>query len=392
MTQINLRSRLKSKQPKDSSDNSKNKEPLNKTSQLEEESIPKQDDNKQEKYEYKTESKPEESSSTGKIGTYPVPVYDFDELKEQPKKKKFLADVNKKMLLIAILVATIAGFLAMNYINSTYSDNANLYRPIKVVVAAKEIPARSTITVEMLKIQEIPAIYVVGGALKPTDNIVGKIATTTIFANEQLHRLRVSIPNSLTGIGPIIPAGHRSMKIGTSDSSGIKPTDYVDIIVSLPDPHNQNKVITTPALQKALILAVGNQISIADPESLRNNQLTIAVPENKVNLMVLLKNKGNFTILSRAPGDESVIAENFTPKELENALLGQFVRSTPNVAVPKNNPAPVRAAPVYNAPAYNPPVYHAPVRTYQAPVRQAPPRQAPARAPMVFNLNNNVKK
>ena len=370
MTQINLRNRIKSRQSA-----SQNSPPKG------------------------AESSPQTSAPTGPLGTFipPPPSLDFEELKEAPKKKSLIpADVNKKMLIFAAIIATIASFLAINYINSTYDKNASLTRPIKVVIAAREIPARTTITPEMLRTMEIPAMYVVGGALKPTDNIVGKIATTTIFANEQLHRLRVSVANAATGLSPNVPAGHRAMIIRTNMVNLIKPTDYVDIMVSLQDSHSQEKTITTSVLQRSLVLAVGAQINPNDPDSYRNydQSITIAVPENRVNLMTLLEAKGNFKVALRSPGDESLIAETFTAKELESALGGQFVNPIPSikpVEVKENNTSTSNYTPSYNyvAPTYNrpAPVYHAPVYRKPAP----PPKQAP-KVPMIYNLQTKPKK
>ncbi|PKL79612.1 MAG: Flp pilus assembly protein CpaB [Candidatus Melainabacteria bacterium HGW-Melainabacteria-1] len=348
------------------------------------------------------------------------PVFGTAQSAPEPKPKKALnlpflnrfkqLEINRKMLIVSLSVAAVASFLSVAYLKGIAEPLRGQAQMVKVITLTKDVPARTELTEVMLTIREVPKAYVPEGALayQPNMKLLGQVTTASLYKGEILHSERISLPNEDTGISTVIPAAHRAMTIRTANAGLINPSshdrkEYVDVIATIPDPNpvRQGKLITYPILQRAMVLAVGNRMSESESgaSAIPSNTISLAVPEDRVRLMVTLLKKGEFEVIPRGPADESVQPEEYTVQEIMDALQGKF-EATPAVASAKPEPAaikledpPVPAAPLvdlsggtptYRAPARAParaPVYRAPARApvYRAPVRTAP--RAPARAP-----------
>jgi pilus assembly protein CpaB len=359
-----------------------------------------------------------------------------DNFKMEPKKGNALfqrfqgMEVNRKMLIVSLSIAALASFLSMSYLKGIAEPLRGRSKLIKVVTLTQDVPARTTISSEMIKVSDIPQGYLPEGAVEYKENLklLGQVTLTGLYKGEVLHKDRISLPNAETGITTIIPDGHRAINIRTDsiNTSLIKPStqdrkEYVDVMATIPDPNpaRRGRLISIPILQRAVVLAVGDRLSGgASKEPSGGNSVTLAVPEDRVNLMVLIEEKGNLKVIPRSPTDDSTRQEKYTVQEIEDALLGKIESPVEEVPEPKAEPAKAEepepeapaaplvdlsggSRPAYRAPARKP-VYRAPARkpVYRAPAAPraaapkpaaprpaAPKAQAPApvRAPVVIN-------
>jgi pilus assembly protein CpaB len=376
---------------------------------------------------------PEDASASPAAKTTAQPT-------ESPKKSWPLLDklkqleVNRKMLVISLGIAGLATILSMSYLTGIAEPLKGKSKMVRVVTLAKDVPPRTALSEDMLKIQEVPAAYVPQGATliekNKTTVVLGMLTVTQLYKGEMLMTGRMSDPNAATGLATQIPEGHRAITVRTDNAHLMKPSDHVDIIASIADlnPVRRGKIISIPVLQKVKILAVGTQFSSEGNTNNSNGsaprEITVAVPDERVNLMSILEQKGNFNVILRSPKDQSILPEQYTIQEIEDALLGKFEAAptadtssekTPTKTVAKEKEEdPTEeditklidrsqpAAPAYRAPArsYSAPArntYRAPARNYTPPVRRAapaarPPAQAPVRsaprpvrAPVVIN-------
>lgn len=343
----------------------------------------------------------------------------------EPKPKKPLnfpllerfkqLEINRRMLLISVGVAALATVLAMFYIKGIADPLQRDSKMLKVITVTEDIPAGTKLTEKMVQIKEVPALFVPETAevYEPNLPLLGKVTTTTLYKGEMLNKQRTILPEDVGMID--IPKGHRAIQVKTDSAGLIKPSthdrkQYVDLIANIPDPDpgRKGKVIPYPVLQRALVLAVGDQVGDAAPKSntfssASSNKITVAVPEERLNLMVMLEDKTEFKVIPRAPDDESTQMEKYTLQEIEDMLQGKIESPTParNTSdTPSSAPAKPAAAPAalsnahgpdlsggssrsYSAPAYraparsySAPTYHAPARSYSAP-RSAPRAAAP---------------
>jgi len=325
-------------------------------------------------------------------------------------------EINRKMLVISLGVAALASFLSISYLKGIAEPLKGKSQMIKVVSLTQDVPPRTVLTEKMVTIKEIPAAYLSEGVLEYKENmkLLGQVTTTALYKGEVVHSRRVSLPSENTGITAITPEGFRPISIRMDNASFIKPSsterkEYVDVIATLPDPNpvRRGKLITIPVLQRAQVLAVGNHLSAdsVNASASPSNHITLAVPADRVNLMVILREKGNFNVIPRSSEDSSTQPERYTVEEIEDALQGKFEAEkvavkpepTPAPVVVKEEPkveaplvdlsAPARK-PAYRAPARRP-AYRAPARkpAYRAPARRpaAKPARKPVRAPVVIN-------
>lgn len=329
-------------------------------------------------------------------------------------------EINRKMLFISLGVAALASFLSISYLKGIAEPLKGKSQMIKVVALTQDVPSRTVLTEEMVTIKEIPSAYLPEGVMEYKENmkLLGQVTTTALYKGEVIHSRRVSLPSEDTGITAITPDGYRPISITMDNASFIKPSsaerkEYVDVIATLPDPNpvRRGKLITIPVLQRAQVLAVGNHMSaeaVNESASPASN-ITLAVPAERVNLMVILREKGNFNVIPRSSEDSSTQPERYTVEEIEDALQGKFeaekvavepaavvvepkeIKEEPEAALVDLS-APVRQ-PAYRAPARKP-VYRAPARkpVYRAPARPAarpaavkPAVKKPYRAPLVIN-------
>jgi pilus assembly protein CpaB len=348
-------------------------------------------------------------------------------------------EVNRKMLVISLGIAGIATILSMSYLTGIAEPLKGKSKMVRVVTLAKDVPPRTPLSEDMVQIKEVPAAYVPEGATviekDKTTVVLGMLTITQLYKGEMLMTGRMSDPNSNTGLATQIPEGHRAITVPTDNAYLMKPGDYVDVIAAISDlnPVRRGKIISIPLLQRAKILAVGNQFSAENNSNTNSGstprEITVAVPDERVKLMSLLKqSNGKFDVIQRASGDQSIQPEQYTIQEIEDALQGKFESSTSAETPAKEEKTPVKtvtkekeedpteedisklidrsqpaAAPAYTpprnsyrAPAYTPPrnTYRAPVQRAAPPVRQAAPapvRQAPrpVRAPVV--IQNGVQ-
>ncbi len=348
-------------------------------------------------------------------------------------------EVNRKMLLISLGIAGVATILSMSYLTGIAEPLKGKSKLVRVVTLAKDVPPRTPLSEDMVQIKEVPAAYVPEGATviqkDKTTVVLGMLTITQLYKGEMLMTGRMSDPNSNTGLATQIPEGHRAITVPTDNAYLMKPGDYVDVIAAISDlnPVRRGKIISIPLLQRAKILAVGNQFSAENNTNTNSGstprEITVAVPDERVKLMSLLKqSNGKFDVIQRASGDQSIQPEQYTIQEIEDALQGKFESSTSSETATKEDKPPVKTvtkekeedpteedisklidrsqpavAPAYTpprntyrAPAYTPPrnTYRTPVHRAAPPVRQAAPapvRQAPrpVRAPVV--IQNGVQ-
>lgn len=290
-----------------------------------------------------------------------------------PAKKM---EINRRMLGIALACGGLASVLVVSYLQSSAGALAHESRLVKVAVVTQDVPARTLLKPEMIQYQEIPAKFVPKGAVTAETPIKDLISTVDLFTGEQVLEKRVSKPSEETGLAALVPDGHRAVTVSNTLGKLLKSGDFVDLLVSVPQ---DNKVVTTLALQRALVLAVGDDLQ--GKASTSFDKATLAVPDNKVHVVTLLDEKGSFKLVLRSRSDESVLPTKVTDQALIGMLSGQVM--APRVNPVGNLPRlPVLSTPRlnFNTSSYQP----AAAQTYRAPAPRrvsAPRSYAPRRAP-----------
>lgn len=228
--------------------------------------------------------------------------------------------VNKRILLIGVILGLITVFFLNKYITSleeveeavaatSYSD---------VVVAAKSIPEHIKITEDMLKIESIPTDAVHPDAIVSLDKIVGGISKSEILNGEQVLSGRVVIDETDGTLSYWIPEDMRAITIPVNEITGVANYvdvgDKVDILatyqmeVKQPDGEEKDIPFTYTQLQNIEILALGGLKPKGDAGTIQQPaSLTLLVNPSQAEVLAFATLNGSFHLTLRNPTDNNKI-------------------------------------------------------------------------------------
>jgi pilus assembly protein CpaB len=140
----------------------------------------------------------------------------------------------------AFVLAALAGILTYGLLTSSMPASAAGGTPentIAVVVAATDIPFRRSIREEDLTTRNLPVDSVPEGAAITLDQVVGKMSTVDLFANEPMLIQQLVTPDVVTQqVALSVPDGKIVMAVPTQSeliSNGlIRPGDFIDMMAT----------------------------------------------------------------------------------------------------------------------------------------------------------------
>jgi pilus assembly protein CpaB len=242
---------------------------------------------------------------------------------------------NKRITIIAMLLALITVFVLYSYIQNIKKSPENSQKNyLEVYVAKKDIPAKTKLDDTMLTLEKIDQKYVLKNAILNKGNVVGKITSERILQGEQIVSERlIEINNS--NFSYKVPKDKRALTIPVSDVNGvaylIKPGDYVDVLIYKEKEEieqNGKKVIhpdvTKLILQKIMILAMDEsspQVASNEEKSLPAlRKVTVAVDPAEAERLYLADSTEQIRLALRHPEDNGTTD---TPGAVRDDMLPQ---------------------------------------------------------------------
>ncbi|MDH8677311.1 Flp pilus assembly protein CpaB [Fusibacter bizertensis] len=254
---------------------------------------------------------------------------------------------NKGIFLVAFLLALLGAGALYVYLRSIEPPAVAEIRTTGIVVASTEIQARTQISLEMLKVIEVPEQGVVGTPYKTPNDIVGKYAKESIYEGQQIHPNAI-IDNVSDELTLNINGSNRAVTINVSELTGvnglIKPGDFVDIILFLPQTSENNRIrpdIAKLFLQNVEVLAI-NKNTIRENAKLANSEnsdvgsyyVTLSVPVMDVEMLVLAKDIGTVELALRPlEGDYIYVTEGAIWQELLLNDMNQMKDMAPEYGI-----------------------------------------------------------
>ena len=269
-------------------------------------------------------------------------------------------------LIVALIVAVLAGWLTLNYLSSIQRSSAAANQPTEILVAAQEIPARIPITAEMLTKVTRPAAAVEPDALTDPAKVVGALSLITIPAGSTITLSKVGHPADV-GLPVRLTPGMRAVSISIDKVKGvsglIEPGDRVDVVAIPP----KSTAVPPPAstiLRGIRVLAVGplleNTSATPPPEAQVFTTITLEVTPKQVDLLEMADLNTVLRLALRSPREPlnsaPVEALHFPDGSGGAPQMAAAAAPPPDAATlalqalaqNQNRPAPVRAAPVYS--------------------------------------------
>jgi pilus assembly protein CpaB len=230
----------------------------------------------------------------------------------------------KKVRILALIAAVATGLLLYVFLSS-------LNKPVeidktKVVTAAADIPAETTITAEMVTLTELPTEAVVPGAATDVSPVVGKVSDVSMFLGEQIlgYKLYSTGDSNNKTLAYAIEPGMRAITIPVDETSGIAymitPGNHVDILCYLlteeEDPESaENEKIKKSyirmLLENIMVLAVDNVFSSAGKaagDSPAYTTMTLQVTPEQAMELSMAQAEGEIRTILRSPVDEDKVS------------------------------------------------------------------------------------
>ena len=152
--------------------------------------------------------------------------------------------VSRIFLALGLLIAVVAGVGTYLWANALRNSPSTDVATVGVLVAARDIEARSALAANDLKVVQLPRDAAPANALREAGSAVGMITTVGLSANEPVLPTKIAQPGT-EGIIAVLPPGQtvasssafRAMSINIPDANAagglIVAGDHVDLLYTL---------------------------------------------------------------------------------------------------------------------------------------------------------------
>ena len=152
--------------------------------------------------------------------------------------REFLDKITYRQWVVAAGVVSILLGL-MVYLAMSGDDQKAAEKPqtnlVQVVAAKQDIPERTVVKEDMLKVVEVPSELVPEGAFRDVADAVDHPTSTAIQQGDIMTSRKVYVDIRMAGFTGIIPPDCRAVTIPINDVTGVSgfahPGDYVDIMI-----------------------------------------------------------------------------------------------------------------------------------------------------------------
>jgi pilus assembly protein CpaB len=245
----------------------------------------------------------------------------------------------KIALVVAVFFGLIAAYGIFNFLRQQRQAAEALRTQTQdVVIAAKDIPAGSTIAETMLKDGTVRAIKwpkasVPAGAFGTPTEVIGKVNRVKIMANEPILESRLSGEGA--GLTVRLEPGKRAMAVRVDEIIGVSgfivPDDRVDVIVTTTPPGvtNNDARLSKIVLQNKRVLSVAQSTEQKDGKPQVARSITLEVSPEEAEKLSLAYQEGPIVLALRGVGGET------QPKTIgssKNDLLALGTRKTAGAA------------------------------------------------------------
>ena len=218
----------------------------------------------------------------------------------------------------ALLLGVITAVMLGSWLRSKEQGVKANWLP--VVVAAQEIPARTKITREMVRIDHFPKELIAENIFTKPEELENRITKESIKSKEQIRKDDILGLGESATLALRVAPGMRAVAISVDEVRGVgtavQPGDHVDIIASFQD--QRTKQITTKMiLQNVLVLFVDKGKTDADGKQGATSSVTLQVKPEQTELVKAAERSGTLNVTLRPVQDNAIIpSEGVMEREL----------------------------------------------------------------------------
>jgi len=231
--------------------------------------------------------------------------------------------MSRSQIILLILLSVIFGlgavFFAKQWMDSQTqpTTEVEVVERQPVVVAALEIPPGTVIEEQHLSTKLLEKAWTTEHQFTAPENVLGKVASTTIYPDEILLNQRLSIPGEGATLAAIIPEDKRAVTIRVNDVIGVAgfllPGNKVDVLSTVK--YNKNSANTLTVLKEIKVLAVDQTARTNDNKPVIVRAVTLEVTPKEAEKLLTAKSKGDIQLALRNPHtiDEKVVRRYVAP-------------------------------------------------------------------------------
>ncbi|KOO04060.1 Flp pilus assembly protein CpaB [Vibrio nereis] len=231
--------------------------------------------------------------------------------------------MSRSQIILLILLSVIFGlgavFFAKQWMDSQTqpTTEVEVVERQPVVVAALEILPGTVIEEQHLSTKLLEKAWTTEHQFTAPENVLGKVASTTIYPNEILLNQRLSVPGEGATLAAIIPEDKRAVTIRVNDVIGVAgfllPGNKVDVLSTVK--YNKNSANTLTVLKEIKVLAVDQTARTNDNKPVIVRAVTLEVTPKEAEKLLTAKSKGDIQLALRNPHtiDEKVVRRYVAP-------------------------------------------------------------------------------
>lgn len=272
-------------------------------------------------------------------------------------------NTRRTTLIVALVLALLAGWMMLRYLSNLQRQTDANTRPVMVIVAAQEIPARVQITPAMLGTVSRPANAVDPNAVTDAKQVVGALSLITVPAGSSITAAMIGHPSDV-GLTVRLTPGMRAVSVMIDKVKGIsgliQPGDRVDVIAQ-PQKSGQAPPPAATILRGIRVLSIDQQLeetsATPSPQEAQATTVTLEVTPRQADLLVMADLNTTLRLALRSPKepvaslptealhfDQGVTSA--APSAPGNDMLAQaaLLKSLSNPAPAAAGPAPAKQA------------------------------------------------
>ncbi len=224
-----------------------------------------------------------------------------------------LLSARRGTLGLALAAGLAAALLAFLLVRGRLAASPAAPALAPVVVAARDIPARTRLSPSWLRVRQAAPADLPEGTASTVAAFAGKVTTEPITAGAAVTRQIVAAPSAALGMAFALPPSLRAVTVALDPADGadqfVRPGDHVDILAT--DEPGSGPAEARTVLQNVRLLAVGAQTAPdAAPSASASGpaHVTVAVAPAQAQALVLAAARGKIHLTLRATDDDAVTA------------------------------------------------------------------------------------
>jgi pilus assembly protein CpaB len=250
-------------------------------------------------------------------------------------------------LVLALLLGSLAALLAFQVLRpgDALTEVAGEMATEPVVVADRDIPLGTVLSVEDVRTVQWPAGALPDGFSRSASEVVGRGLLGPVRRNEPILSSKLARPEAGGGLSINIPEGHRALAYRVNDVVGvqgfIRPGHRVDVFVTAGPEAGTGQPTTKLLLQNIEVAATGTTIEPnpqGEPEAVPT--VTLHLTPDQAEELTMATENARIQLALRNPLDPDTVV---TPGVRLNQLLGVAPAPRPVASgAPAPRPAPAQ--------------------------------------------------